>query len=104
MNLGAAILRNSVRPRTGRTYSTAARRWFTVAEKIGTNPTMTVIPDAWNHRHDDLADSSITWPEACMVVYLVTSTQPGYENSSSGKGLTQSSWTTPNTCAIQNKG
>lgn len=79
MNLGAAILRNSVRPRTGRTYSTAARRWFTVAEKIGTNPTMTVIPDAWNHRHDDLADSSITWPEACMVVYLVTSTQPGYE-------------------------
>ena len=79
MNLGASLINNSTRPSTNKTYGTAARRWFDIAEKIGTNPTMTIVPPTWRTRTDDLADSTISWPEACMVVYLATSTQPGYE-------------------------
>lgn len=79
MNLGASLINNSTRPSTNKTYSTAARRWFDIAAKIGTNPTMTIVPNTWTKRSDDLADSTISWPEACMVVYLSTSTQPGYE-------------------------
>lgn len=81
MNLGASLINNSTRPSTNKTYSTAARRWFDIATKIGTNPTMTIVPPTWTKRTDDLANSTISWPGACMVVYLSTSTQPGYELS-----------------------
>jgi hypothetical protein len=36
---------------------------------------MRTIPDEWYHRKDKLANSSITWPEACMVALLASFTE-----------------------------
>jgi hypothetical protein len=70
--VGNGLYLNSVQPSTRQTYSSAERRWFDVAAKIGTDPCMRMIPREWNTRTDAFAHSTITWQEACMVVLLTS--------------------------------
>ena len=54
----------SVRPGTKRIYCTVEQQWFVVAEQIGTDSLMRIVPDVWARRTDSMRDSSLTWPEA----------------------------------------
>ncbi len=64
----------TVQPSTKKTYSSAERRWFSVAESIGTDPCMKHIPLEWQNCTDRFQYSTMTWPEACMTVLLVSFT------------------------------
>ena len=64
---------NSVRPSTQKTYSTGERRWFVVAEHIGTDPLMRIIPSSWlSPRTDQFRLSTLSWPESCMLAFLAS--------------------------------
>ena len=77
LNVGHGIYTNSVQPSTARTYGTGERRWFKVALEIGTDPCMRVIPLEWEEREDMFKGSTLTWPEACIVILLVSFAEPG---------------------------
>ena len=77
LNKGHGIFTHSVQPSTVRTYGTGERRWFKVALEIGTDPCMRIIPIEWEEREDLFQGSSLTWPEACIVILLVSFTEPG---------------------------
>ena len=74
LNKGHGIFTHSVQPSTVRTYGTGERRWFKVALEIGTDPCMRIIPIEWEEREDLFQGSSLTWPEACIVILLVSFT------------------------------
>ena len=74
MNLGHVYYTCTVQPSTKKTYSSAERRWFSVAESIGTDPCMKTIPLEWQNRTDRFQHSTMTWPEACMTILLVSFT------------------------------
>ena len=57
-------------------YGTAERRWFKVALEIGTDPCMRIIPMEWEQRQDLFRETTITWPEACIVILLVSFSEP----------------------------
>jgi hypothetical protein len=61
MDVAKTFICNSVRPRTKRTYCTGEKRWIAVAEQIGTDSLMRVVPDVWARRTDSMRDSSLTW-------------------------------------------
>lgn len=63
---------NSVRPSTRATYGTGERRWFVVADSIGTDPLMRMIPRDWVHRKDGFRMSTLTWRESCMLAFLAS--------------------------------
>ena len=63
---------NSIRPSSKKTYSTGQRRWFTVAEIIGTDPLMRIIPKDWEIRSDQFSMSTLTWKESCMLAFLAS--------------------------------
>ena len=67
---------NSVRPGTKRNYHTGEQRWLVVADQIGTDSLMRIVPDVWARRTDSMRDSSLTWPEACMSARLFHRKQP----------------------------
>ena len=67
----------SVRPGTKVTYGTGERRWFVVADLIGTDVLMRVVPSAWNHRPFELRMSSMTWQESCMLAFLTSCRDAG---------------------------
>ena len=77
LNTGHGIYTHSVQPSTIRTYGTGERRWFKVALEIGTDPCMRIIPLEWEEREDMFHGSTLTWPEACIVILLVSFTEPG---------------------------
>lgn len=68
---------NSVRPSTQKTYSTGERRWFVVAEHIGTDPLMRMIPQSWVSRTDKFQRSTLSWPESCMLAFLASCRDAG---------------------------
>ena len=68
---------NSVRPSTKKTYGTGEKRWFTVAEYIGTDPLMRIIPKTWEHRMDKFRLSTLTWQESCMLAFLASCRDAG---------------------------
>jgi hypothetical protein len=57
MDVAKTFICNSVRPRTKRTYCTGEKRWIAVAEQIGTDSIMRIVPDVC----DSMRDSSLTW-------------------------------------------
>ena len=67
---------NSVRPSTKITYSTGQKRWFVVAELIGTDPLMRMIPKEWEIRRDPFKLSTLTWRESCMLAFLASCRDP----------------------------
>lgn len=68
---------NSVRPSTQKTYSTGERRWFVVAENIGTDPLMRMLPQSWVSRTDKFKMSTLSWPESCMLAFLASCRDAG---------------------------
>jgi hypothetical protein len=72
IDVAQTFICNSVRPGTKRTYSTGEQRWLVVAEQIGTDSLMRIVPDVWARRTDSMRDSSLTWPEACMLAFLTS--------------------------------
>ena len=68
---------NSVRPSTKMTYGTGEKRWFVVAENIGTDPLMRIIPKTWKNRMDKFKLSTLTWQESCMLVFLASCRDAG---------------------------
>ena len=74
LNLGHALYTGTVQPSTKKTYSTAERRRFSVAEVLGMDPCTRRIPREWENRTDRFQHSIMTWPEACMTVLLTSFT------------------------------
>ena len=72
IDVAQTFICNSVRPGTKRTYCTGEQRWLVVAEQIGTDSLMRIVPDVWARRTDSMRDSSLTWPEACMLAFLTS--------------------------------
>jgi hypothetical protein len=72
MDVTKTFICNSVRPGTKRTYCTGEKRWIAVAEQIGTDILMRIVPNVWARRTDSMRDSSLTWPEACMIAFLTS--------------------------------
>jgi hypothetical protein len=68
---------NSVRPSTKKTYGTGEKRWFVVAENIGTDPLMRTIPKSWECRLDKFRLSTLTWQESCMLAFLASCRDAG---------------------------
>ena len=64
-------------PSTAKTYGTGERRWLKVALEIGTDPCMRIIPREWHEREDLFQGTTLTWPEACIVILLVSFAEPG---------------------------
>lgn len=75
LNTVGYLYRHSTSDSTARTYSTAERRWFAVTAKIGTDPHMYIVPQEWHKRTDDLRHTTITWEEACIVVFIASAIQ-----------------------------
>ena len=70
------LYRHSTSASSARTYSTAKKRWFAVTAKIGTDPRMQIVPDdEWHYRTDKLRTTTITWEEACIVVFVAYALQ-----------------------------
>lgn len=67
---------NSIRPGSKKSYSTGQIRWFAVAEKIGTDPLMRMIPKEWEIRVDCFKLSTLTWYESCMLAFLASCRDP----------------------------
>ena len=75
LNTVGYLYRHSTSASTARTYSTAEKRWFAVTDRIGTDPRMQTVPDEWHHRTDDLRTTTITWEEACIVIFVASALQ-----------------------------
>ena len=76
LNAANVTYRHSVSAGTKRKYGTGERRWFAVAKLIGTDNTMRLIPPVWTNRIDSFKNSSMSWPEACMVTFLQSTVGP----------------------------
>ena len=77
LNMGHVMYTNTVLPSTAKTYGTGERRWFKVALEIGTDPCMRILPAEWTNRADNFQDTTMTWPEACIVILLAFFAEPG---------------------------
>ena len=42
---------------------------------MGTDPRMQMVPDEWHHRTDELRTTTITWEEACIVIFVASALQ-----------------------------
>ena len=47
-----------------------------VAELIGTDPLMQMIPKEWEIRRDPFKLSTLTWHESCMLAFLASCRDP----------------------------
>jgi hypothetical protein len=72
LNTVSYLFRHSTSASTARSYSTAEKRWFTVTDKIGTDPRMQTVPDEWHHRTDERRTTTITW---CIVIFVASALQ-----------------------------
>ena len=70
------VYSNSVRPSNEKTYNTGQKRWFVVAELIGTDPWMRMIPKELEIRRDSFKLSTLTWHESCMLAFLASCRDP----------------------------
>ena len=77
LNMGHVMYTSTVLPSTAKTYGTGERRWFKVALEIGTDPCMRILPAEWTNRADNFQDTTMTWPEACIVILLASFAEPG---------------------------
>ena len=53
------------------------KRWFVVAEYIGTDTLMRTIPKSWKYRLDKFRLSTLTWQESCMLAFLASCRDAG---------------------------
>ena len=78
---------NTVQRSTQRTYGTAERRWLRIALQIGTDPCMRMIPAEWYNRQDKFRQTTLTWPEACVVTLLASFVEDGHAVSPRTAGV-----------------